>query len=72
MLRNMILEILLGAWAILLGWFAWSCFRAPVGFEDRDGFHLGTERAFPVRDLLMPRSRGRRRERQRAGHRSLA
>lgn len=36
-------EALIVLWAVLLVWFAFSCRRAPAGYEDAAGFHLGSE-----------------------------
>jgi hypothetical protein len=65
----MLLETLLGLWVALFAWFGFACWRAPLGFEDRAGFHWGSAPQIGARGSG---ARGRRRRTVTSKQRSLA
>jgi hypothetical protein len=67
----MILMAVFAVWAALFTWMVFSCWRAPLGYEDRSGFHYGS---IPGHDDASPptqrhRSRGRPRRTNEPGRR---
>lgn len=59
--------ILLVIWALLFAWMAFSCWRAPIGYEDRAGFHYGSVPESDAPRAHRPRGHRRARHRTQTG-----